>query len=140
MNQDLAAWLEPLDSLMLECDGLTRVISALMLRDRIEHEVHVGQLGVDDIGVIGLHHWIVLPDGYVCDFRARMWLGDVVEVPHGLFRPEPSHRYESRRILEPDVRMASSVVFTILAGQPASAFPAFNCIASTVDEGPCCNT
>ena len=34
-----------------------------------------------------LHFWIALPNGDYIDYRARMWLGDNADVPHGIFNP-----------------------------------------------------
>ncbi|MDD2223676.1 MAG: hypothetical protein PHF42_09580 [Pseudomonas sp.] len=71
-HQKLFDWLAPLDQLALECDGLTRVVSALLTREGVEHQMHQGALETPE-GRIGVHCWIRLPDGAICDFRARMW-------------------------------------------------------------------
>lgn len=86
----LAAWLQRLDTLPLECDGMTRVISILLTRDAVAHNVVVGRLTVADIGIIPYHWWIELTgqfDGWFVDYRARLWLGETAAVPHGVFRP-----------------------------------------------------
>ncbi len=41
-HQKLFDWLAPLDQLALECDGLTRVVSALLTREGVEHQMHQG--------------------------------------------------------------------------------------------------
>lgn len=91
-HQKLADWLAPLDQLALECDGLSRVVAALLSREGIEHQAHQGTLQTPQ-GRIGLHCWVELPDGAIIDFRARMWLGE--EAPHGIFYPDKESRYES---------------------------------------------
>lgn len=63
----------------LECDGLTRVISTLMQRDGIHHQVCVGTLTISNVGMIPIHWWIVLSDGRICDYRARMWSREEVQ-------------------------------------------------------------
>lgn len=85
------------DPLPLECDGLTRVLHTLLARAGISHTVFIGgvvhhptHVGQDP------HLWIDLDDGRRLDCRARMWLGDHPDVPHGLFEPAqfPAVQYE----------------------------------------------
>jgi len=83
----LMAWLAPLDDLPLECDGLTRVVSILLCRERVAHTVLEGKLAVEGHGAIPHHWWIALGDeldGWLVDYRARMWLGQSSTVPHGV--------------------------------------------------------
>ena len=36
-----------------------------------------------------IHFWIELEDDeYIIDYRARMWMGDKEEIPHGIFKRE----------------------------------------------------
>lgn len=109
----LRDWLAPLDALALECDGMTRVISALLTRDAISHRVCVGRLEIDGVGIIALHWWVELGSGVVCDWRARQWLGSSHLVPHGVFVVKPGVRYaaKDRFVLE-----VESLVFEVLAG------------------------
>lgn len=83
---DLNKWLDKLDALPLECDGMSRVISHLLSTQNIEHEISVGSLACNN-GKIPLHYWITLNNGSILDLRARMWLGDKDGVPHGLINP-----------------------------------------------------
>lgn len=117
------AWLEALDPAPLECDGMTRAISTLMQREGLSHRVFVGQLEVERCGVIPTHWWIELPDGRICDLRARMWLGRNVLVPHGLFFVGVGQRYSQRQELAPYSVCLSSVVFELLVGRRLEAFP-----------------
>lgn len=77
-------WLASLDALRLECDGMTRVISALLQQDGIPHAPMAGHLDIEAAGRISPHCWIDLNDGRRIDLRARMWLGDKPGVPHGI--------------------------------------------------------
>lgn len=111
----------PLDGLRLECDGMTRVVSTLLARECVAHQGCVGRLEIDGVGSIGLHWWVELPDGSICDLRARMWLGDGPAVPHGAFKAGQGVRYlvGARRqvALPPEI-------FEVLAGQSLDSYPA----------------
>lgn len=111
------------DALQLECDGLTRVLSTLMQRDGIDHRVLVGELEVIGIGTIPYHWWIELPDGTLCDFRARMWLGDHEDVPHGVFLPSPSLKYRASKEREPCSIGLIPTFFHALTGAPLAGCP-----------------
>jgi hypothetical protein len=106
-----------------ECDGMPRVLSTLMQRDRLEHRVFVGRLDVEDCGAIPTHWWIELPDGRICDLRARMWLGGSAIAPHGLFFAGGGQRHSAREQLAPSSICLPHVVFELLAGQALDAFP-----------------
>lgn len=122
VSATLANQLAALDCLPLECDGLTRVISTLMQRDGITHEVCVGSLTVKGVGAIPYHWWVTLPDGCVCDFRAGLWLGASGQVPHGLFNPTPVHEYRAAKHLDLASVNLTAVLFNAIAGQPISDF------------------
>lgn len=119
-HEQLQAWLAPLNELQLECDGMTRVISALLTRDSIFHLVCTGHLEVDGHGRTPGHWWIELDDGWICDWRARMWLDDAPSVPHGVCRPGSDVRYvvADRFVLQPDL-----LVFEVLAGMALDKYP-----------------
>jgi hypothetical protein len=97
--EGIQAWLDPLDSLPVECDGMTRVITALLTSNGIEHKVMGGHL--TDVSSLrdkeaGLgplkayvHWWVELPSGHMIDYRARMWMGDSAQ--HGVFIKDPTH-------------------------------------------------
>lgn len=114
------------EGLHLECDGMTKVLSAVLVRDGIDHRCMVGSLTVAGVGKIPLHHWIELPDGSVIDLRARMWIGDDELVPYGAFLPGPGVTYdahgEARQTLMPlgffilvnmDLASAPSILLSI---------------------------
>lgn len=115
----LAAWLASLDQAPVECDGFARLASILLTREGLEHEVHVGRLSLAGAGAIDPHFWISLPGGLICDYRARMWLGD--QAPHGVFRPEPAHGYASRGVTSfPE---DAELIFWVLGGQELYNYP-----------------
>lgn len=121
-HQKLFDWLAPLDQLALECDGLTRVISALLTREGVRHQMHYGALETEK-GRIGVHCWIRLSDGAICDFRARMWLGE--DAPHGIFFPDAIIRYESRGLLNL-IDLKNSKVFEFVFGIDVASYSSFN--------------
>lgn len=116
--EGLAKGLAQVDALPLECDGLTRVISTLMQREGIPHQVCIGKLSITKVGMIPLHWWIVLPDGLICDYRARMWLGNLPQVPHGLFAPSQDHVYTTSNLVDLASIKLTEPLFTILVGKP----------------------
>lgn len=119
----LSPLLSRLDPLPLECDGMARVLSTLLTRDDVPHQLAIGSLSVNGVGTIDLHWWIELSDGRVCDLRARMWLGTEDGVPHGCFVPGGQQNYEARDVLCPQVLHPG--VFAILAGATMDSFPAW---------------
>ncbi|WP_189691147.1 hypothetical protein [Pseudorhodoferax aquiterrae] len=116
---DERSWLSALDSLRLECDGMTRVVSALLLRDGIAHVPMCGTLSVAGVGEIPVHHWIELEDGRLIDLRARMWLGEDPRVPHGVVpRDRANARYVGREV----ELSCTPVVFCALTDVTIDAF------------------
>lgn len=113
--------LDTLDSLPLECDGLSKVASLLLSRENIAHTLNVGKLNVEDIGQIDWHCWITLEDGKILDLRARMWLGDDERVPHGLFYPARNNVYTTEGYL--NINSISPILLSILSGMHMSEFP-----------------
>lgn len=118
----LAEMLPALDALPLECDGLTRAISTLMQRDAVAHRVHVGHVQIEGVGTIPYHWWIALPDGRLCDLRARMWLGRDERVPHGLFEPQAHQQYQTQGEVQPDAVCLAPSLFLVLTNKPLAAF------------------
>lgn len=77
------------DSSKLECDGLTRVLHTVLSHEGVEHSCVVGSLTDTKRNKhVSLHFWIKLPDEQIIDYRARMWLGDTPDIPHGVFSPK----------------------------------------------------
>jgi hypothetical protein len=97
--------LEKYDACGLECDGLTRVLTTVLQEHSIPHVCVVGTLtytGTNEGAPV--HFWIDLPSGERIDYRARMWLGERPDVPHGIFDPAdfPGVTYQGHPIpLEP---------------------------------------
>lgn len=125
MTTDFAAieaWLRPMDAMPLECDGVSRAISALLIREGIAHTMHMGSMSVDGVGKIGMHFWIELEGGKVCDFRARMWLGQDERVPHGVFTPPMGCGYWSAGVTDGPL---DAQLFHILCLVPIDQYPRF---------------
>ena len=81
--------LDQWDTPGLECDSQTRVFTTVLQQHNIPHRCMAGTLthtATNDH--VPLHFWIELPDGFTVDYRARLWLGDSHEIPHGVFRKE----------------------------------------------------
>lgn len=69
----------------LECDGLTHVIHRVLFNEKIEHTIYIGQVtNTSNNDTIPIHYWIDIDDLRI-DYRARMWLGDKSDIPHGVF-------------------------------------------------------
>ena len=60
--------------LPLECDGLTRVISYLLTKNKVPHDVMLGSVSMKDgKRAFSPHFWIVLRrTRQIVDYRARM--------------------------------------------------------------------
>ncbi len=86
-HQQLKFHLDAFDSLPLECDGLTRVISFALREAGVSHFAKAGELLVDGVRAVPVHFWIEFVDGCLVDYRARMWCGEDDNIPHGVFRP-----------------------------------------------------
>lgn len=118
----LAEWLETLDKAPLECDGLSRSLSTLLQRDGVEHMVFTGALVVAGVGKIAPHWWVMLPDGRICDIRARMWLGPDERVPHGIFSPAEGLIYHVEHEREPHRIRMSPFIFQMLTKMDMADF------------------
>lgn len=78
--------LNPYDSLRhLECDGLTQVLHRVLSDEKIPHTVYVGQVTHKPCArTIPLHFWIDVGELRI-DYRLRMWFGETLDIPHGVF-------------------------------------------------------
>lgn len=98
----------------LECDGLTRVIHYILNKEGIAHDVYLGAV-IDAKTEEGFspHFWIVLSDGRIIDYRARMWLGNKTHIANGIFKPEkfPLTRYEGEKI---NLSVSDTVYYALL--------------------------
>jgi hypothetical protein len=91
---DLDLELSKFDSLPLECDGMSRVLSFKLSQMGVKHAVKQGQLLVDGQRVVPIHQWVELSDGRLVDYRARMWAGVAQDIPHGIFNPAEFKRMQ----------------------------------------------
>jgi hypothetical protein len=121
----LSQWLSPLESASLECDGFTLVASMLLEREGVPHQRRLGRVTVEGVGDIAYHYWIELRDGRLCDFKARMWLGDDPGVPHGVFENKCARViYQPAAAFGPvSLGHGAHAVFSILAGRDLKDYP-----------------
>lgn len=85
MNRDaIDSLCAPLAALThLECDGLSRVLFTMLTDAGAPVEAFAGRISAGTSRVI--HFWLRVGE-WTIDYRARMWLGAVPEIPHGVFR------------------------------------------------------
>lgn len=106
----------PYESLPVECDGMTRIVTYLLKQAGIRHKVMLGRISVEGKGEFEPHYWVELPSGEVVDYRSRMWFGNDRRIPQGVFRPEGTVvSYDGRSVSLP----VSDTVFRILTGGEA---------------------
>lgn len=107
-----------------ECDGMTRIVSTLLTREQIPHQPFFGSLQkLDQNKSITPHFWVELAGelkGMRIDFRARMWLGNSEDVPHGVFQfcSYPTVKYMGEPV---SLRLLSAADFYVLT-MPFSFF------------------
>ena len=88
----------------LECDGLTNVLHFYLARAQIGHRVMQGYVeGAEGGDGITWHRWIAIQTKSgpaIVDYRARMWLEERADVPHGVFLEEeyPHIHYQGQEI------------------------------------------
>jgi hypothetical protein len=115
----LRALLDPLDSADVECDGMARLVCTVLSREQIEHSSFVGQLQLDG-QMVRPHFWVEVGPVLI-DYRARMWLGERDDVPHGVclkseiaavcdgelypINPLPAHVFQLLALPRPEILM-----------------------------------
>lgn len=129
--------LQTVDAMPLQCDGLCRVLSILLTRERVTHQTHIGALEVEGVGRIGTHCWIELQHGVFVDLRARMWLGPDDRVPHGVFQLSPGQRYSKRGQLPVMSHPSSALMFEILSDHRLDGFPSLFVSTTADSSAPC---
>jgi hypothetical protein len=92
----------------LECDGAARVLHYSLDKNAIPHYVFFGKVTFGS-ETIPAHFWIVLADGRIVDFKAKMWLGD--NAPNGIFSPDETSAIYSGRVVELSV---SDFMYSVL--------------------------
>lgn len=109
-------WLARLDPLPLECNGMSRLVAAVLTQYEIGFQAYVGALEVEGVGRISLHWWIELPDDRIVDLRARMWLDTSMQVPHGIVTPSDQVRYLRAKPLARAELALHPSVFALMTG------------------------
>lgn len=88
LDTELFQLLTPFIDAPVGCDGFTRLAHTALSNAGIEHTCMMGRVvSLDSKARSPIHFWIELEDGRLIDYRARMWLGDCQNVPHGVFQP-----------------------------------------------------
>jgi len=72
-----------LDSLPLECDGLSRVISHILKKNNITHQTLIGSITIKNEKFCP-HYWIKI-NNIIIDYRLKLWFGNHPNIPHGIF-------------------------------------------------------
>lgn len=86
---------EHYQSLKLECDGLTRVLSYVLSKRGIHFRVCRGSISIEDQS-FPLHYWIEVDD-VIIDYRSRMWIGE--NASHGVFlKTDSNHQYNRESV------------------------------------------
>lgn len=75
----------PLADINAECFELSWVLHEALTRTGYIVTGHSGYVKATAGDVVAPHFWLSV-DGYIVDFRLRMWLGDEDFVPHGIFK------------------------------------------------------
>lgn len=82
--------LDPYDSSLTECDGMTQICHTLLYRAGIPHQTKIGVCRYNG-NLLPLHFWIDLSEqlqGWRIDYRLQMWFGKLGHIPHGIFLPK----------------------------------------------------
>ncbi len=127
MPDKIRALLDVYDRSSTECDGMTRVCHTVLTRENIPH---VCVVGVCRYGAkyLPIHLWIDLLDdlkGYRVDYRARLWLGDSPDVPHGVFRPEEFPKVSYQEVAPRKLPLLSDHMFKVLTMPPDQVAPSY---------------
>ncbi len=116
VEMDIEALTKPYDSMSGGCGAVTRVLHTALTLAGVKHRVMLGYMLDQRSGEqFAPHMWLELGDGRVVDYRARMWLGNKEDVPHGVFAPtafaavEHHGREVKLSVLEPEVFMAMTM-------------------------------
>lgn len=104
--------LDPYDSSLTECDGMTRICHTILSQQHVEHQTKVGTLHFLK-KKIEPHLWIELGSGEIIDYRAKMWFGNCQQIPHGMFEPDdfPDVIYRGKSI---ELELLSPALLKIL--------------------------
>ncbi len=87
----LVALTRHVDQYHVECDGATRIVHLALVRAGVAHVCQQGYV-LDPQGdlVHDLHYWVEV-EGFLIDYRLRMWAGP--EAPNGVFRADETRGF-----------------------------------------------
>lgn len=126
-REHLELALLPLEDAPVECDGMSYLISAALASADITHSLYAGCL-IDGLkgDTVLPHVWIGIEcrDGTaIIDFRARMWLGDVDDVPHGVFNAQEHARFQYHGHLGQPPRLDRDILNAMSDGRYDQVMP-----------------
>lgn len=117
----LSVLLDPLDSAPVECDGMSSLVATLLSKDGVQYQGMAGSIQPAGHSGVIPHFWIEVGD-LVIDYRARMWLGDNPQIPHGVFcKADHALRYQGTPV---EISPLPEFIFQMLKMPfPAHLFP-----------------
>lgn len=125
MNRlELEALLCDLDVPQIECDGATRIAFSRLHQLGVSSRAFIGSISVGGQSFYP-HLWLVVEGGIYVDYKARMWLGEHSNVPHGVFAPDdfPDASYKGEELeLKP---LSEGMQKILLAPFPDMEWPGF---------------
>lgn len=85
MTKEVEQLLQKYVDAPVECDGFTRIAYSVLTMNGIESQPFSGYLTYSKTNQSVLHFWLKLSSGEIVDYRARMWFGEIADIPHGIF-------------------------------------------------------
>lgn len=87
----LVALTRHVDQYHVECDGATRIVHLALVRAGVPHVCQQGYV-LDAQGDVATppHYWVEA-EGFLIDYRLRMYAGP--EAPHGVFRADETRGF-----------------------------------------------
>jgi hypothetical protein len=110
--EETIALIQPYETLPLEGDGMTRVITYVLKKERISHSVFMGTIRVEGRGTFKPHFWIRLKTREIVDYRSRIWFKGDKGIPEGVFKEGSVVLYEGRKV----ALNVTEIMFKILTG------------------------
>lgn len=116
-NKKIKSLLDQIDYTHTECDGFVRLAKAILDKYQVPHQIMMGSVSSPKDN-ISLHFWVEI-EGYIADYRAKMWLRNDVDVPHGVFHQPEGYIYNGESV---DIGITTPLLFFILSGRSLDEF------------------
>jgi hypothetical protein len=116
----IEALVQPYSSMdWLECDGLGRVLHAVLKQHGIAHTLYMGTVINTSTGAgHGEHYWIVLPThGRMIDYRATWWVSGN-DVPYGIFDPTDYPHMDYQPLVIEEAVLSPTLIEELLTPSP----------------------